>query len=473
MKTKVRNGAIAASLACVALSSALALTVGSYSAFAEEAVPIQDNTLVACEQALKTVSYDVDSIVSGYNDTRKTDEWLATKIEYSSPVFLIEDNEYGMYLDFDADNGYVVITTNKKIYSLETSGDLEYLRDGNDIYYSYIDGFMFVDDNEQFQRFEKKEDLNADEYIGSPAISKGNTTLSWNISNAFRNPTSSTNSASDGSVVYPGQTSAGDGEIDPSKISSYVSARYPGFTLKTKDNTMATRFEYAYQGDTSYYSRYYTGGGTGSEGNCSLNAMYNVLRDWGKRGYINVPYSQTDDIRTSILSDRLYAAYGKGTKSGSDKYGNFVWRTNYDYNLSTMPTLYSNIRSYALNHNYSPLDGYSRSNVPATMEYVANFLYDNNIGVAHTTDVSTITSKVYSNRCSYLSISGSSTYGNHGVAVIGYHLYSKETKINNSYSIMEYKYFYEIADGWNYTSQVFDPNTSAKPSLNFYYLARC
>lgn len=154
-------------------------------------------------------------------------------------------------------------------------------------------------------------------------------------------------------------------------------------------------------------------------------------------------------------------------------YGNFVWRTNYDYNLSTMPTLYSNIRSYALNHGYSPLDGYSRSNVSATMEYVANSLYDNNIDIAHTTDVSTITTKVYSNRCSYLSISGSSTYGNHGVAVIGYRLYSKETKINNSYSIMEYKYFYEIADGWNYTSQVFDPNTSAKPSLNFYYLARC
>lgn len=186
-----------------------------------------------------------------------------------------------------------------------------------------------------------------------------------------------------------------------------------------------------------------------------------------------IPYSQTEDINTSILSDRLYATYGKGTKTGKDKYGEFVWKKNDYYRLSNMPVLYSNIRSYALNHGYSPLDGYSRSNVAATMEYVANFLYDNNLDVEHTTEVSTVMAKIFSNRCSYLSISGSSSYTNHAVAVIGYYTFSKETKINTSYSIMEYKYFYEIADGWNYTSQVFDPNTSANPKLNFYYLARC
>lgn len=472
MKTKVRKGAIAASLACVALSSALCLTTGQYTAAAEEAIAVPERNLAVCERTLTTIDKDVMSLVDAYNDVYENAAWAATEIEYSSPVFLIEDNKYGMYLDFDADNGYAVITTDKKIYGLETSGDLEYLRNGKEIYYSYIDGFMFVDNNKQLQKYESENNIEDDVYDGAQARQVNNTgtdiTISYGDSSISINRAPTANDM----TVYPGQTEAGDGEITPSKIDDYVSSRYPNFTLDTRDNYNASRFEYAHQFATSYYVQEYDTV-TYSEGNCSLNAMYNVMRDWGKRGLIKIPYSQTEDIRSSILNDRLYATYGKGTKTGKDSNGTYKWVANSDSRLSVMPTLYSNIRSYALNNGYTPVNGYNRSKVPATMEYVANFLYNNNLDVEHTTNVSTVTNSIWLNRVCYLSINGSSTYGNHGVAVVGYHKYSKETKINNSYSIMEYKYFYEIADGWNYSSRIFDPNTSAKPQLNFYYLARC
>ena len=66
---------------------------------------------------------------------------------------------------------------------------------------------------------------------------------------------------------------------------------------------------------------------------------------------------------------------------------------------------------------------------------------------------------------SYLSIQGSSSYGNHGVCLIGYREYSYTT----GWWIFEtthYAYFFQIADGRNTKPVYFDPNTSASPSIS-------
>ncbi len=232
MKTRVKRGVIAASLACVALSSALCLTTGSSSASAEE-VPEPVNNLVACEQVLRSVGDDLASIVAGYNKLYENANWAASEIEYSSLVFLIEDNEYGIYLDFDADNGYAVVTTDKKIYGLEPRGDLEYLRDEREVYYSYIDGFMYVDENERLQKYEKKEYPLADDIIDSPAIIENDAPIGENVTNTSGDTRPSDSVGSD-SVVYPGQSEAGDGNIDPSKINEYVRFVIRGSYIVTK-----------------------------------------------------------------------------------------------------------------------------------------------------------------------------------------------------------------------------------------------
>ena len=71
-------------------------------------------------------------------------------------------------MDLDGDNGYMVISTDKKIYGLETCGDLDYLRGENKLYFSYIDGFMYKDGNGQYQKYKEDDvDDSWDMKIGS------------------------------------------------------------------------------------------------------------------------------------------------------------------------------------------------------------------------------------------------------------------------------------------------------------------
>ena len=69
-----------------------------------------------------------------------------------------------------------------------------------------------------------------------------------------------------------------------------------------------------------------------------------------------------------------------------------------------------------------------------------------------------------------MSINGSSTYGNHGVSLIGYYEYSYKSGWW-IFSSTKYAYFYEIADNWtSASSKFFDPNTDASPTLKACYL---
>ncbi len=137
-----------------------------------------------------------------------------------------------------------------------------------------------------------------------------------------------------------------------------------------------------------------------------------------------------------------------------------------------MPILYSDIRNYAVKNGYT-VSGYATNSVPATMEYVANSVYSNNKDIEMSTSISSVVENIDMYRACYMTIMGSNTYGNHGVAIVGYHKYKKETKLDDTHSLVEYKYFYEIADGHNSASKIFDPNTSFNPSLTFCYMSRC
>ena len=457
MKSSAKKGIIAATLACVSLSSALCLTVGTaHSALAEDA-DCDDHNLAVCEQRLTTIGSELEGLVAGYNEVYETD-WAASEIEYSSPVFIVEDNEYGMYLDFDGNNGYVVMTTDKKIYGLETRGDLQWLRGDRAIYYSYMDGFLYIDGDGQYQKYELEVEVREDE------IAKVNNAVLPMRSSEDR-------------TIYPGQRKWGDSKIDPFEVDRYVAARYPGYTLDSV-HSMQDNFQISLDFSNSYYKRIYNDGiHSNSDRNGTLNAMFNVMRDWGKRGYIEVPYDTTRDIRESIYDDVFYSTYSKGTKTGEDKiYGAYKWVVSTA--LRQMPVLYSNIRGYAIVNGYTPEDGYEASKVPETMKYVANFLYDNSLKVGSTTLEGLVAADIDVKRCRFMSIKGSSAYGDCGAAVLGVHIYKKEDGVKNGFTIYDYKYFYEIADGDTTLMMddhriefcVFDPNTSAKPQLEFYFL---
>lgn len=98
-----------------------------------------ESSIDKCEEILAFVENNFDTFVDEYNKTVEDEERLnATSIEYSSFVDLLEDDSYGLYIDFNGNNGYAVITSELNIYELETKGDYKSLKN-NDLCYSRFD----------------------------------------------------------------------------------------------------------------------------------------------------------------------------------------------------------------------------------------------------------------------------------------------------------------------------------------------
>lgn len=111
-----------------------------------------ESSIDKCEEILAFVENNFDTFVDEYNKTVEDEERLnATSIEYSSFVDLLEDDSYGLYIDFNGNNGYAVITSELNIYELETKGDYKSLKN-NDLCYSRFDGFVYKDSQGIYQK---------------------------------------------------------------------------------------------------------------------------------------------------------------------------------------------------------------------------------------------------------------------------------------------------------------------------------
>lgn len=57
-----------------------------------------------------------------------------------------------------ASQGYVVMTDDKVLYALNTTDDLKYLREADELYFSVYDGFMYLDESGDFSSYNEEED---------------------------------------------------------------------------------------------------------------------------------------------------------------------------------------------------------------------------------------------------------------------------------------------------------------------------
>ena len=405
---------------------------------------------VNCENVIEFVDNNFSTFVSEYNNTIPCDDdkLQATEIEYSTVIHFmsgeIDDNTYAAYLDFNGNNGYAVITADYVIHCFEINDDLPNIRQQNkEFCFSTADGLGFIDENGYFSKFNQ----NPSEIIENQ-IEFG----------------------------YD-QSANGDGEIKD--FYSYRSDNYPNYSLIANyEDVIALDFDYGTQYELSYYIQQPSDANKNndnsrvalSEGNCSLTAMFNTLRYMSKKLNLGIDYTSTVDIRQSIQYDSIYNEY-----IGRDAYlntyngvtGYYYWKKNSDGFLSRIPKLYHNIRKHAINGSnpYRPDTGYLYNNVPSTM--TATAMQDYNVGIAihFANSITEALPNLRNGIPSYLSIQGSSTYGNHGVCLIGYREYS----YTSGWWIFEttkYAYFYQIADGWNDEFVYFDPNTSASLSLS-------
>lgn len=419
-----------------------------------------------CVNLIRFIEKNVGTFVLEYNKTVEDGNYLfASSIEFSSVIKLVEDNNYGVYVDFNADNGYFVSTGNYNIYDLQVNGDYEFLREADNLYFSVIDGFLSKDENNMYHNLLNNNFYNTDYAVNQNC------------------------GASD--VVYSGQDEPGDGKIDIANLSNYVSERYPEYTFDSKVENLANSFNHCTnQFDTSYYIKvklnqnYSETRTTQSEGNCVLNSVYMALLSWQDMGYVTNLPTGVSNIYTSIENDPLYEYYGTGIvrqggndgssnsgtggSGGTDDWEYYKWKTNLD-DLINMPILYQNIRNYAVNqYGYTPESKFVFDNIPALGQYVANTLYNNNIRISKL-QLSLDALDNLDTKAIIMGINNSSTYGNHAVVVLGYHKYTY-TSGWWIFSYTSYAYFFEVADGWKNDVVVFDPNTSASPALSLYYL---
>ena len=447
MKANVKRFSILAVLAFAVLSVLSILPTGVVTKVNAEETAEEERiwTLQDTQNVAAFIQNNLETFVQKYNESREDEsEYLhATGVERIKIVNLIEDENYGAYIDFDGDNGYAVVTGDYTVYDLQTEGDLSYLDDEEEVYYAY-EKFYRMDENGAMQSFAEADPL----------------------------------PSSDEQPVYVGSAGTEGGVI--TDLNAYVNANYPEYTYEGNQfggNKIA--FNYYAQEDLSYYLynccdedgnilNYAPQG----EKNCALAAMYNIFKSWGQYGKINVPYSTTLNLSGSIENDPLYSTYANKVVYVENDYSNHgLWYVATG-NLRAMPAVYDKLRSYAVSSSffgvniYEPNKGLLADNVPTVMELTADY-YDPgaNVFMYHTVNEANALMSIKKGKAAYLSLHDDPTYINHGVAIIDYHYYT-HTSGWWIFKTVDEIFILEIANGRSNSPTYYDieknPNTTKR-----------
>jgi hypothetical protein len=174
----------------------------------------------------------LEKFAEEYNIVAKDEDrqFSGKKVEFSCPVMVYPEGREGVYIDFDSENGYMVINDENEVVAFEVSGDYPMYRNvesiANGLSYSIYDGFVYLDENGETIRTEGvslTEEL-WEEYSGGK-----------------------------GSAV----AKSGAGNYESSEIFSpdeYVTKKYgKGYSLYQKNHL--TGYDYAEQNDFSIYNK--------------------------------------------------------------------------------------------------------------------------------------------------------------------------------------------------------------------------
>lgn len=390
------------------------------------------------DSVVNYISNHLTDFKKEYNKNHIKEPLRATNVEHHCLVYILDVNEYGVYLDFNDDRGYLVTSFNLDLFELNTSEDLEYLKDLNFTYYSTFDGFLY-DDGNSYKKYIDNLD-SADEIIYS----------------------------------YNGQDE--DGESKITNLQEYMSDRYPSYKLEEKQESAVYEQMYIptnmYR--TSYYLKYISNDGGyiydsyKTESNCALTAAFNVMSSWKKSGiYLNLPSkAATRDVRNLIKDDPDYKYYGVG----EDMVGHdFYWSVNDDNVLMNFPELYYQLRLYAVtNKGYDPELGLTTSKAKDTMEHVIKE-HEYSQSLKMTTSLSNVIESLQQGRAVFMGISNSTSYvEDHAVALLGYQKYSYKTGVW-IFEKTHIAYFLLIDDGQINSVIYFDPNCNSNLSYEFIY----
>lgn len=335
----------------------------------------------------------------------------ATYCEERIPVYVTSLDVDGIYLDFNGNNGYMVVVDDG-VVAFETKGDLAYLKGLDKCYYSLSDKFVYYDARSNIVPYEPRPVLTSEE-LEKIVLEK----------------------------KYLGQEQAGDGTITNPDL--YVKDKYGSEYSASKSNSLF-RFEYMDQYDLSIYHEI-KNGVPYSEGNCVLSSIYalmNYLQSSGK--YPKLPAS-TQKTSYDATKDAFYKTYAS--------------KSNYSIETpKTLPKLYLSIRNYAVK-NY----GYKVGSVfifniediikGVAKEYGYKLIKTNHI-VCWTYENQVI-KEINSGYPTLWNCTNSSTYKNHTLVVTGYKQYRKVRKFLGV-KFYSYVNLMQVNDNWSNSARYFD-----------------
>lgn len=402
--------------------------------FGSTKVEAEENYLSRqCNSMIQYFSNHLEELEKEYNKHIESweDKLHINKIEGYSLIQILDNDSYGIYLDFDGDNGYLLTSFSFHLYELKTKGDLQYLKNVSMAYYHTMDGFLY-NDGKQYQKYEQ---------IEAP---KGNYGADGQVDN-------------DDGLIYD--------------LPAYVADRYSKYNLEKScklvgDNHMCTK-----QMSTSYYIHYVsTDGGYNydyySEGNCAPNAIFNMMNAWQfKNKMPNLPSEDDREKFDKIMSDHgQYAAYGTGQPGvGIDSY----WTVN-PYALHNMYALYAHIREYAYRYyGYTPEIGLSLEDCMKVINWIS-YYYGYTIEALTTDNFANVQSFLDNENAVFVGVNNSSTYGNHAMCTLGYSKYSY-TSGWWIFAETHVKYFLLVDDGHHDGPLYFDPNWEPRLIIDFIY----
>lgn len=349
-----------------------------------------------CISVSSFIEDNLTTFVSTYNESADN-QWGASSVENKIKVINTDSLEQYMYLDFNEDNGYALVGNNYDFLDFSISGDLDYIKNSDFLFWNEYDGFVY-EENGEFLRYDTK-------YLTEDELSNYTFNYEGKASSEYSN----------GSDVIV-------------NIPKYLKSRYGGdwYVDNNASNTL-TNYKSVYQNDYAIYD--------GSEGNCTLSAFYGIfqyLRDY--KNFKNLPTGNTtiDTTKDSFNS------------------GHVVTRT-------IVPEIYAKIREKAINYNYTvKSDAWTSITMArwgnealASMGYKSDW-YNSYVYMYVTWSFK---AQVVKNIDSGYPVMWNQTRGNysdHSMVVKGYKTYKKDHKIW-FIKWSESKHFMEMNDNWRST----------------------
>ncbi|MBQ2717538.1 MAG: hypothetical protein IJF75_02930 [Clostridia bacterium] len=381
-----------------------------------------------------------NKFVDEYNNMaskEKLEIWDAKFIENQFEIDINEcGKEYkGIFLDFDADNGYAIIGNDYTFLDFVTDGVSPYEGIETDKYYfSTASGYMYYKDNICFG---VNESNNADSsYI-------------------YDNITGQS---------YNGQE---EGEIGCGKIKDpylYVNDKYGSGWVLSSSRSL-DMIGYTQDELTCYLENeieddlcnVYT------EANCWVVSAYNVLQYMADNYWTRMPKNYKYSLYyPSISEPRIYSLYYDSNGNNKTKllrYNNnsqSVYQTHLKRNVFSFPKLYNETREF-VNSKFGKINDGSIWNTSTIIESMANkYGYHVNsveyvAWVAHADSATKKIDQGYPLLWSTLN----GTYDSHTMAVCGYNYYSR-TSGWWIFKTTKYKLFYAIKDGHATETRYYD-----------------